>query len=149
MKKVSQTNHFVHVSMNYYFMLQHVQLQKCVIGNYRHLCTFTMSNILQKPLIHVIEMILVNIRDRRDRMVVGFTTTCAISAYHWVRIPCMEEVYSIQHYVINFCQWFATGRWFSLGTLVSSNNKANRHDITEILLKVVLNTINQTLVSPN
>jgi hypothetical protein len=41
-----------------------------------------MSNILQKPLIHVIEMILVNIRDRRDRMVVGFTTTCAISAYH-------------------------------------------------------------------
>jgi len=35
-------------------------------------------------------------------------------------------------------------RWFSLGTLVSSTNKTDPHDITEILLKVVLNTINQT-----
>ena len=33
------------------------------------------------------------------------------------------------------------GRWFSLGTPVSSTNKTNRHDITEILLKVALNTI--------
>ena len=38
-------------------------------------------------------------------------------------------------------QWLATGRWFSPGTPVSSTNKANRHDITEILLKVALNTI--------
>jgi len=37
-----------------------------------------------------------------------------------------------------------TGLWFSLGTLVSSTNKTDRHDITEILLKVALNTINQT-----
>ena len=36
-----------------------------------------------------------------------------------------------------------TGRWFSPGTPVSSTNKSNRHDITEILLKVALNTINQ------
>jgi hypothetical protein len=34
------------------------------------------------------------------------------------------------------------GRWFSPGTPVSSTNKNNRHDITEILLKVELNTIN-------
>ena len=33
------------------------------------------------------------------------------------------------------------GWWFSLGTLVTSTNKADSHDITEILLKVVLNTI--------
>ena len=39
------------------------------------------------------------------------------------------------------CQWLATGRWFSPGTLVSSPNKIDRHDITEILLKVALNTI--------
>jgi hypothetical protein len=32
---------------------------------------------------------------------------------------------------------------FSPGTLVSSTNKTDCHDITEILLKVVLNTINQ------
>ena len=35
-------------------------------------------------------------------------------------------------------------QWFSPGTLVSSTNKSDRHDITEILLKVALNTINQT-----
>ena len=33
------------------------------------------------------------------------------------------------------------GRWFSPGTPVSSTNKTDRHDITEILLKVALNTI--------
>jgi hypothetical protein len=34
--------------------------------------------------------------------------------------------------------------WFSPGTPVFSKNKTDRHDITEILLKVALNTINQT-----
>ena len=44
------------------------------------------------------------------------------------------------------CQLFATGRWFSTGTPISSTDKIDRQDITEILLKVVLNTINhQTL----
>ena len=33
------------------------------------------------------------------------------------------------------------GWWFSLGTLVSSPNKTYRHDKTEILLEVVLNTL--------
>jgi hypothetical protein len=36
----------------------------------------------------------------------------------------------------------AAGRWFSS---VFSTNKTDRHDITEILLKVVLNTITITL----
>ena len=35
------------------------------------------------------------------------------------------------------------GRWFSPGPPVSSINKTDRHDITEILLKVALNTIKQ------
>ena len=35
-----------------------------------------------------------------------------------------------------------TGRWFFPATLVSSINKTDRHDITEIVLKVALNTIN-------
>jgi len=39
-----------------------------------------------------------------------------------------------------------TGQWFSPGTPVSSTNKTDRHDITEILLKVALNTINQTIL---
>jgi hypothetical protein len=33
------------------------------------------------------------------------------------------------------------GRWVSVGTPVSSTYKANSHDITEILVKVGLNTI--------
>jgi hypothetical protein len=47
----------------------------------------------------------------------------------------------ISYYFI--CQLLATGRWFSLDSLVSSTNKTDRHDITEILLKVALNTMNQ------
>ena len=50
-------------------------------------------------------------------------------------------VYLIQHYVTNVSQWLVTGRWFSLTTPISSTNKTDCHDITEILLKVVLNTI--------
>ena len=37
----------------------------------------------------------------------------------------------------NVCQWLVTVRWFS------STNKTDRHDITEILLKEALSTINQ------
>jgi hypothetical protein len=52
------------------------------------------------------------------------------------------EVYSIQHYVIKFVNDSrAAGWWFSL---VSSTNKTDLHDITEILLKVALNTITLT-----
>ena len=46
------------------------------------------------------------------------------------------------------CQWLATGRWFSLGTPVSSINKTDLHDITEILLKVALNTITLIPITP-
>jgi hypothetical protein len=38
------------------------------------------------------------------------------------------------------CQLLATGLRFSPGTPVSSTNKTDSHDITEILLKVALNT---------
>ena len=39
-------------------------------------------------------------------------------------------------------RWLVAGRWFSPGTPVSSINKTDRHDITEILLKGSLSTIN-------
>jgi hypothetical protein len=39
------------------------------------------------------------------------------------------------------CQWRAAGQWFSPGTPVFSTNKTDHHDITEILLRVALNTI--------
>ena len=43
------------------------------------------------------------------------------------------------------CQSLATGRWFSTGTPVSSTNKTDRHDISELLLKMTLSTINHTI----
>jgi hypothetical protein len=39
------------------------------------------------------------------------------------------------------CQWLAAGRWFSPDIPVSYTNNTDRHDITEILLKMALNTI--------
>ena len=42
------------------------------------------------------------------------------------------------------CQRVAAGWWLSPGSLVSSTNKTDHHDITEILLNVALNTIKQT-----
>ena len=47
----------------------------------------------------------------------------------------------------NVCQWLTTGRWFSPFPPVSSTNKTDRNDITEMLLKVALNTIKQTFIS--
>jgi Neuraminidase (sialidase) len=47
--------------------------------------------------------------------------------------PAHGEVYSIQHYVVKF---ISNLRQVSLGTPVSSTNKTDRHDITELLLKV-------------
>ena len=41
-------------------------------------------------------------------------------------------------------RWFATGRWFSPSTPVSSTNKTDLHDITEILLKVAVHPITLT-----
>jgi hypothetical protein len=58
----------------------------------------------------------------------------------WVRISIRAKCTTLCDQV---CQWLSlvTGRWFSLGTLISSTNKTDHHDITELLLKVVLNTI--------
>ena len=60
----------------------------------------------------------------------------------WVRTQFMTRCTRCD----KFCQWLATGRWFSPGTLVSSTNKTDCHYRTEILLKVALNTIT---LSPN
>ena len=75
-------------------------------------------------------------RSDRDRMVVGFITTCEISTYH--HLKCEFEPCSWRGVIdTTICgrvgQWLMTGRWFSHGTLVSSTNKTVRHDITEIL----------------
>ena len=84
-------------------------------------------------------------RRGRDCMVVGFKTTYANGAYHhW----CCEFEYrsgrGVQYYVIKFVNDLRQVVGFSPSTPVSSTNKTDYHDITEILLKVVLNTIKPT-----
>jgi hypothetical protein len=58
--------------------------------------------------------------------------------------PAQGEVYT--PLCDKVCQWLAVGQWFSPGPPVSYTNKTDRHDVTEMLLKVALNTIrpNQT-----
>jgi hypothetical protein len=53
------------------------------------------------------------------------------------------EVYSIQHNVIKFVDDLRQVAGSLRVTSVSTTNKTDLHDITEILLKVALNTLNQ------
>ena len=83
-----------------------------------------------------------------DHIASRFTTTCAISAYLYTSCEFESRSWPGAFDTTlcdKVCQRFATDRWFSPGTLVSSTNKTDGHDITEILLKVALNTILLTL----
>jgi len=88
--------------------------------------------------------------DRRDRRSNGswiynyLCNQCLLPLMLRVRIPTRERCTTLCDKV---CQWIATGRWNSPGPPVSSTNTTDRHDITEILLKVALNTIKQTTSS--
>jgi len=73
-----------------------------------------------------------------DHMVVGFTTTYAISAYH--HSSCEFESGSCRGVLDTtlcdkVCQWILAGQWFSQGTPVSSTNKTDCHNINEILFE--------------
>ena len=65
---------------------------------------------------------------------------CLSSLMLWVWIP-LRQVVLDTTLCDKVCQLLATGWWFSPGTPVSSTNKTDRHDITEILFKVALNTM--------
>jgi hypothetical protein len=59
----------------------------------------------------------------------------------WGRLPLRTRCTTLCNKV---CQWLATGRWFSPDIPVSSTNKTDHHDITEMLFKVALNAIKPT-----
>ena len=103
--------------------------------------------ILPKKNVHVIKYFsmfwFIRGHRGRGRMVVEFTTTYTIGTYHHYR--CEFETHSGDTTLFDkVCRQLTTGRWFTPVTLVCSTNKTDRHYITEILLKVVLNTINET-----
>jgi hypothetical protein len=58
--------------------------------------------------------------------------------YQWVKLKGKIKPYK------GTCLSFSARQWFSPGPRVSSTNKTDCHDITEILLKVTLNTITPT-----
>ena len=64
----------------------------------------------------------------------------------WVRIPLRRGVLETT-LCDKVCQWLVTGLWFSPGTPFPLPIKTDCHDISEILLKVVLKTITHTLSS--
>jgi hypothetical protein len=72
-----------------------------------------------------------------------------------VRTPLMARCtrYNIKWSSDKVCQWLPASRRFSpaifSGYSASSTNKTDRHDITEILSKMALNTINQTKPTEN
>jgi hypothetical protein len=76
-------------------------------------------------------------------MVVGFSTTCAISAYHHLSCEFKSRGALDATFCDEVCQWLVLGWWFSPGTCtqVSSTSKTDCHDIAEILLKVTFTTV--------
>ena len=88
----------------------------------------------------IISVILAG-RGRRDHMgwIYNYISNQCLSLLSlWVWIPLRWDVLDTS-LCDKVCQLFATGRWFSLCTPVSSTNKTDCQDITEILLKVALN----------
>ena len=89
-----------------------------------------------------------NNTDPKDVHVNEIFFKVCLSTYNPLDLQLPMQLVSITSKVVSlkpvhFCQWLAIDRWFSPGTLVSSINKIDCHDITEILSKVALNTIHQ------
>ena len=75
------------------------------------------------------------------------TYLCLSEASTWITNAICRGLFRVQWLekwkkwlLILVCQWLVAGRWFSPGTPVSSTNKTDRHNITEILLKVAYQT---------
>jgi hypothetical protein len=107
-----------------------------------------LTNWLSWPIIPFYPVKVV-LRRGLDRMVVGFTTTYAFSAYH--HESCGYEPRSwrglLNKTLCDKCLSVTCDRSvvFS-GYSNTSTNKTGYHDITEILLNVALSTINQTKI---
>ena len=69
------------------------------------------------------------------RIVIGFTSTYAISAITADVVSSNLDQGEVYNIIWSNMSVIATGRWFYPGPSVSSINKTDRHDIAEILLK--------------
>ena len=78
------------------------------------------------------------VRRDHDRDLQILINQCLSPLMLWVRVSIRARCTTLCDKV---CQWLVTGQWFSPDSPVFSTNKTDRHDIIEILLKVVLNII--------
>ena len=80
----------------------------------------------------------------------GTTFVYVLSSDWWISglTPVYNSYFCTKPQIlVLFQQKLITDKWFSPGIPVSSINKTDHHYITEILLKVALNTINQPLLT--
>ena len=78
----------------------------------------------------------------------SFYQNSAFKIFKWSFISIRLDIVYVYIYIYIYIihqLWLIAGQWFSPGPPVSSTNKTDRHDITEISLKVALNTITLTL----
>ena len=73
-------------------------------------------------------------------LMLNYRNQCLSPLMLWIRISIRAGCRTLCDKVR---QWLATSRWFFPSPTVFSTNKNDHHDITEILLKVALNTIKQ------
>jgi hypothetical protein len=84
---------------------------------------------------------------RRDCMVFGIYLLCTQLVSITANIVRISRSWrGVLDTTLNYedCQWLEAGRWFSPVTPISSTNKTDRQEITEILLKEALHTITVT-----
>jgi hypothetical protein len=128
-----------HKFVSSYIYIAHIVYAPCgpLIGE--------LINLWLMTYIYIYILLKLNIlanRRGRDRMVVGFTTTSAISGYHhWC---CEFESRSrrgVEHYVIKFVSDLRQVGVFLCVLRFLQPIITDRHDIVKILLKVAFNTI--------
>ena len=96
--------------------------------------------IVYVHIMHLISYILIvrNLCSGNLQLPTFVCNQCLSPMKLWVRISIRARCTTLCNKV---CQCLAIGRWFFPGTPFSFTNKTDRHDITDILLKVALNII--------
>ena len=102
----------------------------------------TLFNLLQWKLHNLFYLLQMKLRSSwpwwYGSWIHSYLSNQCLSPLMWVGISIKARCTTLCDKV---CQWLAACWWFYHGPPVSSINKTHHHDITEIVLKVVLNTI--------
>jgi ABC-type antimicrobial peptide transport system permease subunit len=126
-------------------VVQHYIIARChkiyhsqhyiIVMKTTHITCIRLYNFLQLNLTRIFGFgFMIRNRHGRDHMVVEVVSSN----------PAHGEMYLIILLCDKICQWLAIGRWISLGSPVSPTNITDRHNVTEILLKVALFWLNKS-----